>query len=156
MAKANIYETILENIDDEKTPWCRGTWDNQKGDKISRCLVSHVDLATGVSYLKPQGGRFVSKSPKKWLRRNRILRHLACEIPTTQLTNDLESARNQMSEDRDNHNVDYFIGQEYHRGGARVGTTASDLLVSWNDRSNRTKRQVKALLNRAAKNYAKD
>lgn len=168
MANANIYEEILANIDAEKTAWCKGeyeerVYDHEKeehvGPVLSRCLVGHVDYATGVSYVRGNGKQFRSVSPKKWRRRNAILRHLVDAMtPKMREKADPWDVNNIDVED-DNASVETFIRNlkaDEHYYGTRVGTTAESVVVNFNDHYKTGKQHVKALLKRAAKLFPED
>lgn len=165
----NIYEDILANIDVDKGAWCKAAWDvredgqiaedggvedsGHEGKSVSRCLVSHVDLALGTSYVKPNGKRFVSKDVKKWRRRERILAHLFALTP--QEYRQRFADRGEMPEETEitKERMEKHFGVY---GSPRISTELEDAVVSFNDREQTTKAKVRNLLKRAAKQHPED
>jgi hypothetical protein len=158
---ANIFETVLENINADKKAWCKSEWSITDGGTVSRCLVEHVDLATGVSYVKVNkdgtlGKRFVSKSKAKWRRRNEVLRKLAMLLPYS----DPEYVERYLTAERDDEAIDQafehgWLGAADGTDG-RISTTASNQLVNFNDGDKTTKADVKRLLKKAIKTYGQE
>lgn len=155
----NIYEEILANIDADKKAWCKGSWYSKNRDgSLSACLVQHVDIALGTAYVKPSGKPFISKDPRKWNRRERILSHLAMLLPEQFRFYDDDEAYEPVELTRENvANVRAFMDEvpEFHRPLGR-GWQAEEDLTAFNDRVGVTKAQVKALLKKAAKRHPED
>lgn len=170
-----IYDTIIENIDAESGAWCQGSWERssngasiKKGDKISRCLVGHVDLATGVAYTRENGRFHRSVDPHKWYRRNQVLRHLF-EAMTPKMRERLDSSYQPGSpdvttlcdvEDEKNLVVNFLAAVKSNTREEfkpyRVSTRAEGAVINFNDNAKTRKRDVKTLLQRAAKRFPED
>ncbi len=158
----NIYEQVLANIDADPKAWCQGEWtlEDEGGKPVSRCLVEHIDFATGVSYVKPNGRRFVSKDVRKWNRRNAVLANLASLLPASHRpVEDVEVAVVNKRQ------VEEAIRYGYERP---TGNYHETKLVMWNDEdtdftrgdgtkvTKTTKAKVRNLLKRAAKRFPED
>lgn len=170
MSTTNIYEDILGNIDADKKAWCQSAWEIHEdgtldsegsGKVISRCLVSHIDLALGTSYVKPNGKRFISKDVRKWRRRERVLAHLFSLLP--------KKTRATFVSDRWDEELGTYVEtlpeeKEITKsmmtvlnlpGSERLYTPLSSAMVEFND-SFASKSKVRNLLKRAAKQHPED
>lgn len=171
MATANIYEEILTNIDAEKKAWCQFDFEVRKyndekeeheGPVLSRCLVGHIDYATGVAYTKANGKQFRSLSPKKWRRRNEILRHLVAVMTPKMRERADESYLERLGTidaEEENARIREFIAAAKANeldDSERVNSPEQSAVISFNDNSRTRKQNVKALLKRAAKLHPED
>lgn len=158
MTTTSIFQTVLDNIDAEKKAWCQGDWnitDDKTGAPVSRCLVEHIDLATKVSYLKPNGKVFISKDPKKWAKRNAVVRTLLGHLTPKQLDGDCTAER--LAEVQGEAAQDDASLREHLAillrmpDERRLSNHATNLLITFNDREATKKSTVRALLKKAIK-----
>lgn len=148
----NIYEQILANIDADKKAWCQGEWcvTDDKGKPVSRCLVEHIDLAVGTTYIKPDGKVFVSKDVKKWNRRERVLANLLSLVPQSwREERGYDEVEVMTYRDKSKLLEDIRRDDDYRRPGSEVASA----LVEFNDTGTTTKAAVKKLLKQAAKQF---
>ena len=150
----NIYEQVLANIDADPRAWCKDEWslEGDDGKVVSRCLVEHIDLATGVSYIKPNGKRFVSKNPKRWTERNRVLAQLASLLPKRHQDHSGPNGYEVVKVKREQ------IDQALSWGDRSPFVTvyAESDLVNFNDDDGTTRTKIRNLLKRAAKRFPED
>jgi hypothetical protein len=165
----NIYEEILANIDADKRAWCQGTYTarDDEGKPISRCLVEHVNLAVGTSYVKPNGKVFVSKDVRRYKRRERILAHLAALLPKKLLLEEADpwgfgednpEVQQKLAEITTPYEVpvDRIKNMSPFVQGTPYFPPSEDVVIGFNDAENTTKAKVRNLLKRAAKSHPED
>lgn len=153
-----IYDDILANISVDKKAWCQEEWTttDDSGKPVSRCLVEHVDLALGTTYVKPNGKIFVSKDPKKWSRRSRVLAHLASLLPEGFRRDgdyeEVEFTKDDLALLAPDENSRRYLMHD----GLGYYDDAQDDLVGFNDTSSTKKADVRKLLKKAVKAFPED
>lgn len=166
----NVFEKMIANIERDPQAWCKDEWCDitLEGKPVSRCLVEHLDLAVGTVYVKPDGRVFWSKSVARWKKRQRFAAHLLYAIEErygADAVYGYERDDAAMSEQANQtasalaRNAEVEIragGKNWDRYSHYRSEGWANWLVSWNDDSQTSRRDVLAALRTAAERFPRD